>query len=192
MASLSEMRSGYSSDQRAVFDVLGYDGACRDDGAGTYADARHNDGAGIDEDVVADHDGCNVDCKRPSIVRINWTSRLRRQMDVRTQMHIVADRQPAAAPQHTVRTDLDIIPDRNEAAATVDGTWVQIRTMIDEDVATDRDAIRAANDRVRRETHAAQTCALLGLESLGLRQARKQNEGAQGIHPAIVPRASLA
>jgi len=84
----------------------------------------------------------------------------RRNVHVRADMDVAADVDAAPAPNHRIRTHFHIIAERNMTAVFGAGIGIEIRAVVDEDIAPDADAVGAANDHAASKAHAIQHTAL--------------------------------
>jgi len=127
------------------------DGAGSNDGAVAYTHPRDDDRTRVDQYVVTDDDRSHVDDQRTCTTWFDSSALLRRYVNVRADVHVVADRQSPAAPEHAVGADLYVIADRDESVAIVDGARIQIGAVVDKDVVAGAYAVGAAYDNSRRK-----------------------------------------
>src|ERR1700730_4819273 len=144
-----------------------------------------DDRSGAHELVIFDHDRFEIEVERlphVGVVRFDVFGFVRRDAHVRADVHVVADRDSAGAPQHAVRSDFGIVADLDEssAAAPLAPRAIQEAAAVEKHALAGRERWAPADDDSvghfdRRETIAEYFVAIRRTEHVPERAKESQN-----------------
>ncbi len=120
------------------------DGAAANHGMVTDPNTGNDLRTGAHEHVVFDNDWSELEFERLEDVHalgVHMKRLVRRDADVRANVHVISDRDAAGAPQDGVGTNFDVVAHPDKAAAIVKRAGVEVRPMIQKQPASGANSI---------------------------------------------------